>query len=371
MTAKLFTPIQLGGITLPNRIVVSPMCQYSASDGAMSDWHTVHLGSFACSGAGLTIIEATGVTREARITHGCTGLYSDLDEAAMKRVVEVFRGISKAPIGVQLAHAGRKASTQVPWLGGKPLPTGESPWQTVGPSPVPFAEGWHVPHELSTDEIRGVADAFAAAAARALRIGLDLVELHSAHGYLLHQFLSPLTNKRTDRYGGSLENRLRAPLEIARALREAWPKERALGARITASDWAPGGFEAADAATYAKELKAIGFDYVCVSSGAGVSYARIKVEPGYQVGFAEQVRRQAQLPVMAVGMIADPQQAEDIVAAGRADMVALARGLLDNPRWVWHAAERLGVKIEFPQQYRRAHHELWPGAQLARPKQAA
>jgi len=371
MTAKLFTPIQLGGITLPNRIVVSPMCQYSASDGAMSDWHTVHLGSFACSGAGLTIIEATGVTREGRISHGCTGLYSDLNEAAMKRVVEVFRGISKAPIGVQLAHAGRKASTQISWLGGKPLPAGESPWQTVAPSALPFADGWHVPHELSTDEIRGVADAFAAAAARALRVGLDLVELHSAHGYLLHQFLSPLTNKRSDRYGGSLENRLRAPLEIARALRDAWPKERALGARITASDWAPGGFEAADAATYAKELKAIGFDYVCVSSGAGVSHARIKVEPGYQVGFAEQVRRQAQLPVMAVGMIADPRQAEDILAAGRADMVALARGLLDDPRWVWHAAERLGVKIEFPPQYRRAHHELWPGAELARPRQVA
>jgi 2,4-dienoyl-CoA reductase-like NADH-dependent reductase (Old Yellow Enzyme family) len=371
MTAKLFTPIQLGGITLPNRIVVSPMCQYSASDGAMSDWHIVHLGSFAVSRAGLMIIEATGVTREGRISHGCTGLYSDLNEAAMSRAVQVYRGITSAPIGVQLAHAGRKASTQVPWAGGKPLPAGESPWQTVAPSALPFAEGWHVPHELSTDEIRGVADAFAAAAARALRIGLDLVELHSAHGYLLHQFLSPLTNKRSDRYGGSLENRLRAPLEIARALRDAWPTERALGARITASDWAPGGFEAADAAVYARELKAIGFDYVCVSSGAGVSHARIKVEPGYQVGFAEQVRRQAQLPVMAVGMIADPQQAEDILAAGRADMVALARGMLDDPRWVWHAAERFGVKLDFPPQYRRAHHELWPGAELARPRQAA
>ncbi len=367
MTAKLFTPIQLGGITLSNRIVVSPMCQYSAADGAMSDWHTVHLGSLSCSGAGLLIIEASGVTREGRITHGCTGLYSDLNEAAMKRVVEVCRGLTRSPIGVQLAHAGRKASTQVTWLGGKPLSSVESPWQTVAPSPVPFAEGWHVPHELTVEEIRALAAAFAAAAQRARRIGLDLIELHSAHGYLLHQFLSPLSNQRTDRYGGSLENRLRAPLEIARALRDAWPREKALGARITASDWAPGGFEAADAATYARELKTIGFDYVCVSSGAGVSHARIKVEPGYQVGFAEQVRRQAQVPVMAVGMIADPQQAEDILAAGRADMVALARGMLDDPRWVWHAAERLGVKIEFPPQYRRAHHELWPGAQLARP----
>jgi NADPH2 dehydrogenase len=269
---------------------------------------------------------------------------------------------------VQLAHAGRKGSTQVTWLGGKPLSSAESPWQTVAPSPVPFAEGWHVPHELTAQEIKGLADAFAAAAVRALRIGLDLIELHSAHGYLLHQFLS---NQRSDLYGGSLENRLRAPLEIARALREAWPRDKGLGARITASDWAPGGFEAADAATYARELKAIGFDYVCVSSGAGVSHARIKVEPGYQVGFAEQVKRGAGLPTMAVGMIADPQQAEDIVAGGRADMVALARGLLDDPRWVWHAAERFGVKLDYPLQYRRAHPDQWPGAQLARPRQIA
>ena len=237
MTAKLFTPLQLGGITLPNRIVVSPMCQYSAADGAMSDWHYAHLGTFACSGAGLFIIEATGVTREGRISNYCSGLYHDLNEAAMKRAVDLYRGITKSPIGVQLAHAGRKGSTQQPWAGGKPLSPGESPWQTVSASALPFAEGWHTPHELTADEIRGIADAFAAAAQRARRIGLDLVELHAAHGYLLHQFLSPLSNKRTDRYGGSLENRMRAPLEVARAVREAWPKERALGARITGSDW--------------------------------------------------------------------------------------------------------------------------------------
>jgi 2,4-dienoyl-CoA reductase-like NADH-dependent reductase (Old Yellow Enzyme family) len=371
MTARLFTPIELGGISLSNRIVVSPMCQYSAADGAMSDWHTVHLGSLACSRAGLAIIEATGVTREGRISHGCTGLYSDLNEAAMKRAVDVYRGISKSPIGVQLAHAGRKGSAHVPWQGGKALGPGESPWQTVGPSALPFAEDWHTPRELSPADIRGLADAFVAAAARALRIGLDLIELHSAHGYLLHQFLSPLSNQRTDRYGGSLENRMRAPLEIARALREAWPKDRALGARITASDWAPGGFEAQDAAAYARELKAIGFDYVCVSSGGAVAHQKIKVVPGYQVGFAESVKRGAQLPVMAVGMIVEPQQAEDILAAGRADMVALARGMLDDPRWVWHAAERFGVKLDYPPQYRRAHPEQWPGAELVRPRQTA
>jgi 2,4-dienoyl-CoA reductase-like NADH-dependent reductase (Old Yellow Enzyme family) len=371
MTAKLFTPIQLGGITLSNRIVVSPMCQYSAADGAMSDWHLVHLGSLAVSRAGLAIIEATGVTREGRISHGCTGLYSDLNEAAMKRAVDVCRGISKSPIGVQLAHAGRKGSAHVPWQGGKALGPGASPWLTVAPCAIPFDKDWHTPRELTADDIRGLADAFAAAAARALRIGLDLIELHSAHGYLLHQFLSPLSNQRSDRYGGSLENRMRAPLEIARALREAWPKERALGARITASDWAPGGFEAQEAVVYARELKAIGFDYVCVSSGGAVAHQKIKVVPGYQVGFAESVKRGAQLPVMAVGMIAEPQQAEDILAAGRADMVALARAMLDDPRWVWHAAERFGVTLDYPPQYRRAHPEQWPGAVLARPRQTA
>jgi 2,4-dienoyl-CoA reductase-like NADH-dependent reductase (Old Yellow Enzyme family) len=371
MTAKLFTPIDLGGVTLANRIVVSPMCQYSAADGAMSDWHLVHLGSLAVSRAGLAIIEATGVTREGRISHGCTGLYSDLNEAAMKRAVDVYRGITKSPIGVQLAHAGRKGSAHVPWQGGKALGPGESPWQTVAPSAVAFAEDWHTPRALAADDIRGLADAFVAAAGRALRIGLDLIELHSAHGYLLHQFLSPLSNQRTDRYGGSLENRMRAPLEIARALREAWPKDRALGARITASDWAPGGFEAQDAAAYARALKAIGFDYVCVSSGGAVAHQKIKVVPGYQAGFAEAVKRGAQLPVMAVGMIAEPQQAEDILAAGQADMVALARAMLDDPRWVWHAAERFGVKLDYPPQYRRAHPDQWPGAELARPKQTA
>ncbi|HEU4644344.1 MAG TPA: NADH:flavin oxidoreductase/NADH oxidase [Burkholderiales bacterium] len=371
MTAKLFTPIDLGGITLANRIVVSPMCQYSAADGAMTDWHLVHLGSLAVSRAGLAIIEATGVTREGRISHGCTGLYSDLNEAAMKRAVEVYRGITKAPIGVQLGHAGRKGSAHVPWMGGKALGPSESPWQTVAPSELPYDQDWHMPRELTPADIRGLADAFAASAARAKRIDLDLIELHSAHGYLLHQFLSPNCNKRTDAYGGSLENRMRAPLELARALRESWPRDKALGARITASDWAPGGFEAQDAVAYAKELKKIGFDYVCVSSGGAVPHQRIKVVPGYQVHLAEQVRRGSGMATMAVGMIVEPQQAEDILAAGRADMVALARAMLDDPRWVWHAAERFGVTLELPPQYRRAHHEQWPGAQLARPKQPA
>jgi len=367
MSSKLFTPIQLGGVTLPNRIVVSPMCQYSADDGSMTDWHMMHLGALAASGAGLLMIEATGVTREGRISHGCTGLYSDNNEAAMRRVVEACRRVTRNPIGVQIGHAGRKASVQVPWLGGKALSAAESPWQTVAPSALAFGEGWHTPRELSAADIAGLAQAFAATARRALRLGLDVVEMHSAHGYLLHQFLSPLSNTRRDGYGGSLENRMRAPLEMAQALRESWPKERALGARITASDWIEGGFEVAEAVAYARELARIGFDYVCVSSGGLVPQARIKVAPGYQVPFAEKVKKGAPIAVRAVGMIAEPEQAEEVVASGKADMVALARGFLDNPRWVWHAADRFGVKIDYPPQYARSHPELWPGARLARP----
>ena len=367
MSSKLFSPIKLGGITLPNRIVVSPMCQYSADDGSMTDWHLMHLGGLAVSGAGLLMIEATGVTREGRISHGCTGLYSDNNEAAMQRVVEACRRVSRSPIGVQIGHAGRKASVQVPWLGGKALSAAESPWQTVAPSALAYDEGWHTPRELSPGDIAGLVQAFAAAAGRALRIGLDVIEMHSAHGYLLHEFLSPLSNTRTDRYGGSLENRMRAPLEIAQALRAAWPRERCLGARITASDWAEGGFELDDAVVYAKALAQIGFDYVCVSSGGAVPQQRIKVVPGYQVPFAEQVKQSAPIAVRAVGMLAEPAQAEEIVASGKADMVALARGFLDDPRWVWHAAEKLGAKAEYPPQYARSRPELWPGAKLARP----
>ena len=364
MAVKLFTPIQLGGVTLPNRIVVSPMCQYSADDGSMTDWHTVHLGTFACSGAGLFVVEKTNVTREGRITHGCTGLYSDHNEQAMARAVQVYRAITRNPIGVQIGHAGRKASTHPPFKGGKALGEHDSPWQTVAPSPIPFAEGWHVPHELSTKELSDLKDAFVASAERARRIGFDLVELHSAHGYLLHQFLSPLTNQRRDIYG---KERMKFPLEVAAAVREAWPRERALGARINATDWIDGGWQPEDAVAYARELKRIGLDFLCVSSGATVPHARIPVTPGYQVGFAQQIRTAAGIPVRAVGMIADPDQAEEIVASGKADMIAMARAFLDDPRWVWHAAERFGVKLDYPPQYARSRPDVWPGAKLARP----
>jgi 2,4-dienoyl-CoA reductase-like NADH-dependent reductase (Old Yellow Enzyme family) len=339
------------------------MCQYSADDGSMTDWHLIHLGQLAESGPGMVVVEATGVTREGRITHGCTGLYTDDNEAAMARVIQACRRLSQHPIGIQLAHAGRKASAQPPWQGGKALGPGESPWQTVSASEIPFGEGWHAPHEMTLAGIKKLVENFVASTVRAKRIGFDAVELHSAHGYLLHQFLSPLSNQRKDEYG---KNRMKAPLEIAAAVREVWPKERALGARISGSDWMDGGLGPDDAVAYAKELKRIGYDYVCVSSGALSPLARMKVEPNYQVGFASQVKQNVPIAVRAVGMIADPEQAEEIVASGKADMIAMARAFLDNPRWVWHAAERFGVKLDYPPQYARSRGDVWPGAKLAR-----
>jgi len=368
MESKLFSPIQLGGVTLPNRIVVSPMCQYSADDGSMNDWHFVHLGHLAYSGAGLVMVEATHVTREGRITHGCTGLYSDHNEASMARVLAHCRTVSKNPIGIQIGHAGRKASTQVPWEGREALGPGESPWPTAAPSPLPFSETWHTPREMSKEEILRTVDAFAASAARAKRIGFDVLELHSAHGYLLHQFLSPLSNRRSDEYG---KQRMKFPIQVARAVRETWPKERGLGARISANDWAEGGLGPDDAVAYARELERLGFDYVCVSSGGLVSHAKLNVGPGYQLPFAHHVKKNTSLSIRAVGMIADPDQAEAAIAESKADMVAMARAFLDDPRWVWHAAERFGVKLDYPPQYARARFDAWPGSKLARPPSKA
>ena len=370
MNNTLFTPIRLGGITLPNRIVVAPMCQYSASDGCMGDWHFAHLGSMALSGAGLVVIEATAVTREGRISHHCTGLYNDHNEAAMKRVIDFCRRLTKNPLGIQLGHAGRKASTQVPWEGRMALGPLENPWQTVAPSALPYdtRPGWHTPRELAVPEIKAIVDAFAASAVRAARLGLDVVELHAAHGYLLHQFFSPVSNQRTDAYGGSLENRMRAPLEVARAVREVWPRDRCLGARISAHDWLDNGTPIEDTIALTKELRKIGYDYVCVTTGALLGQSRYTIGPNYQVPHAEAVKKAVpEMAVRAVGMIVDPLQAEEIVASGKADMVALARGFLDNPRWVWHAAERFGRPVEAPPQYARATYEAWQGSKLARP----
>jgi 2,4-dienoyl-CoA reductase-like NADH-dependent reductase (Old Yellow Enzyme family) len=366
MTSQLFTPIALRGLTLPNRIVVAPMCQYSAIDGSATDWHILHLGSLAVAGPGLVMIEATGVEAAGRITPGCTGLYSDANEAAMKRAIDACRTYGKAPIGIQLAHAGRKASCHVPWEGGTPLAAGKGAWQTVGPSAIPFDEGWHTPKALDRAGMDKIKAAFVQAAKRAERLGLDLIEMHSAHGYLMHQFLSPFSNHRTDEYGGSLENRMRFPLEVASALRAAWPAEKPFGVRISASEWMEGGFSLDEAVIYCRELKALGCDYVCVSSGGNAAKARIPFAANYQVPFAARIRRETGIATRAVGLIADPHQAEAILAAGEADMVALARGFLDDPHWVWHAAAALGAEATYPPQYLRSKPATWPGAKIAR-----
>ncbi len=365
--SQLFTPIALRSLTLPNRAVISPMCQYSADDGSATDWHLMHLGSLSVSGAGLLMIEATAVEREGRISHGCLGLYSDNNELALGHVTAACRRFGNTPIGIQIAHAGRKGSAQRPWEGGRPLKPHQNPWETIAPSAIPMGEGWHTPREATAGDLARIRDAFADAARRALRLGLDLVEIHSAHGYLLHEFLSPMSNRRTDAYGGSRENRMRFPLEVAEAVRASWPAEKPMGARITGTDWIEGGFGPEDAVVFAKALKARGVDYVCVSSGGIALKAPIPIGPGYQVPLARRVRREAAMATRAVGLIVDPHQAERIVASGDADMVALARAVLDDPRWVWHAAETLGATVAYPPQYVRSRGDQWPGAKIVRP----
>ena len=363
--SSLFTPIKLGSVELPNRIVISPMCQYSADDGSANDWHLGHLGMLANSGAGLMIVEATHVARHGRITHGCMGLYSDDNEAALARVVAHCRRSGTAKMGIQLAHAGRKASSQRPWEGGGALPAGEDPWETIGPSPLPFGPNWHVPRVATHDDIARTRDAFVNSAKRAVRIGFDAIELHYAHGYLAHSFLSPVSNHRTDEYGGSLEHRMRFAREVAQAVRVAVPKGVALGARITGNDWREKeGLSTDDAVTFAKALKTDGLDYIDVSSGGITADTRNPTGPGYNVPIAERIKREVGIATRVVGLITTPAQAEAIVAEGKADMVALARGMLDDPRWGWHAAMALGGEVARVPQYLRAGPKLWaPAAQ--------
>ena len=366
----LFSPLKLGPIELPNRIAVSPMCQYSANDGSASDWHLQHLMQFAISRAGMIAVEATAVERRGRISHGCLGLYSDANERALERVLAAARAIA-APgtaFAIQLAHAGRKASCQVPFQGGRPLSGSEDPWPVVAPSGIAFGDGWPTPEALDGDGLKRVLGAFTQAAERSVRLGFDAIELHAAHGYLLNEFLSPLSNRRTDAFGGNAPNRLRFPLEVARAVRAAVPRTVALGARITGSDWADGGLNVEDAIAFASALKKAGLDYVCVSSGGNVSHAKIPFGPGYQVPFAAKVKAATGIATRAVGLIATPEQAEAILTANEADFVALARAFLDDPRWVWHAAERLGAEVAYPPQYARVSRAIWPGAELVRPK---
>jgi 2,4-dienoyl-CoA reductase-like NADH-dependent reductase (Old Yellow Enzyme family) len=361
MATSLFSPIKLAGVELDNRIVVAPMCQYSANDGCASDWHIAHLGMLANSGAGLVVVEATHVERHGRITHGCLGLYSDDCELTLKHVIDIGRRYGTTKFGIQLAHAGRKASSQRPWEGGGALKAGEDPWETMGPSALPFGPGWHTPREMTPADIERVRGAFVAAAQRAVRIGFDAIELHGAHGYLIHSFMSPLSNKRTDQYGGSLENRLRFPLEVARAVREVVPRNVALGARITGSDWLDGGLTPADAVAFTKALRELGLDYVDVSSGGIVAEARTPTTPGYNVPIADEVRRATGIATRTVGLIVMPKQANEVIAEGKADMVALARAVLDNPHWGWYAAQVLGAETKRPLQYLRASSKLWPG----------
>ncbi len=350
---ELFSPIGLRSLTLENRIGVSPMCQYSSVDGSPNDWHLVNLGHFALCGPALAFFEATHVSPEARITDCDLGLYSDENEQGMERVVRFLRRYTRSKIGVQLAHAGRKGATLPPWEGGGPAPPGRS-YEIVAPCAVPYDVGWHVPHELDDAGMQKVLSDFVVAALRAERLCIDVVELHFAHGYLAHEFLSPLSNRRSDRYGGSLENRMRFPLALFAAVRDAWPERKPLGVRISATDWVEGGWDVEQSAAFVERLKKLGCDFVDVSSGGLSPQQRVAVGPGYQVPFAARIKRATGMATIAVGMITDPKQAEQIVAGGDADMVSLARGFLRHPRWAWDAADALGGGEPFvPDQYRR------------------
>jgi 2,4-dienoyl-CoA reductase-like NADH-dependent reductase (Old Yellow Enzyme family) len=367
-TARLFTPLHVGGLELANRIVIAPMCQYSAEDGCTTDWHLIHLGHLALSGAALLTIEATAVLPEGRITYADVGLWSDETEAALGRTLAGVRRWSDMPIAIQLAHAGRKASNEVPWKGGTQIrPHEPGGWQTVAPSAVPYTEGWHPPVALDRDGLARVRDAFAAAARRAARLGIDAVQLHAAHGYLLHQFLSPLANRRDDEYGGTLENRMRFPLEVFDAVRAAFPADRPVSVRVSGTDWAEGGWDVEQTVAFARALGARGCAAIHVSSGGLTPHQRIPVGPSYQVPLARAVKAATTMPVVAVGLITGYDQAEAILGTGDADLIALARAILYDPRWPWHAAAHFGARVKAPPQYLRSqprrHHDLFDAGQ--------
>jgi 2,4-dienoyl-CoA reductase-like NADH-dependent reductase (Old Yellow Enzyme family) len=350
----LFDRFRLRDLTLPNRIVVSPMCQYSAADGRATDWHLLHLGQMALSGAGLLVVEATAVEARGRITPGCVGLYDDATEAALARVLAVIRPVAAMPIAIQLSHAGRKASSGRPWEGGSLIAPADGGWIGVAPSALPHRPDEPPPAALDRSGLDGVREAFVQATRRAARLGFDAIELHGAHGYLLHQFLSPISNRRTDAWGGSLENRMRFPLEVFEAVRAEWPAGKPLGVRVSATDWVDGGWDPDQTVAFAQALADRGCDWIDVSSG-GVSPAqRIVPSPGYQVPLARRVREAVGIPVIAVGLITEPSQAQAVVTEGHADLVALGRALLWNPRWPWHAAAALGGRVTGPPQYWRA-----------------
>jgi 2,4-dienoyl-CoA reductase-like NADH-dependent reductase (Old Yellow Enzyme family) len=352
--SALFTSIRLRDLALANRIMVAPMCQYSAENGEANDWHFSHINSLALSGAAMFCIEATHVEPIGRITPGCLGLWNDATEAAIKPILASVRKHSKIAVAMQLAHAGRKGSSHKPWDGGQQIPLADGGWQTEGPSAVPHKDGELPPRALDAEGLRRIRAAFVDAARRAMRLGIDAIELHSAHGYLLHQFLSPIANRRTDQYGGSLQNRMRYPLEVFDAIREVVPSGKPVGIKVSATDWVEGGWDLEQTIEFAKQLKQRGVDWVDVSS-AGVSpLQKIALSPGYQVPFAEAIKKATGVTTMAVGLITEAKQAEEIVASGKADMVALARGMLYDPRWAWHAAAELGGQVQVPPQYWRS-----------------
>lgn len=355
--SKLFEPITLRSLALPNRVIVSPMCQYSAIDGTVQPWHDVHLGQLAMASAGMLIIEATAVEDIGRITPGCVGLYNDENEVALTKLMAGLRELNPgktSPICVQLSHAGRKTSSYEPWNSGAQIALEDGGWQAVAPSAIEQKEGELPPHALTLSQLESTKQKFVDAVKRSHRVGFDAIELHGAHGYLLHQFLSPIANQRTDQYGGSLENRMRYPLEVFAAMRAAWPEDLPMGMRISASDWdSSSSWDIDEAMVFSQALDVIGCDWIDVSSGGVSSAQKIELKPGYQVHFAQAIKAVVKMPVMAVGLINDAKQAESVIADEKADMVALARGFLYNPRWVWHAAAELGATVNAPPQYWR------------------
>jgi len=349
----LFSPFDLGRLALRNRIVISPMCQYAAHDGAATDWHAVHVANMALSGAGLVFVEATAVATDGRITKNCLGLYDDTCEEALLHVYSTAKRVAGVPVGIQLSHAGRKASSRLPWEGGGLLEASEGPWPRHAPSPVAMKDGDPPPQEMSLRDMDAVIAHYCDAAARAKRIGFDCIELQMAHGYLMHQFLSPLSNLRSDAFGGSLDKRMRFPLAVFEAVRRTVGNDFPVGVRVSATDWVEHGWDIDQTAMFALALEGVGCDFIDVSSGGLSSKQRIAATPGYQVGFAAHLKAVLGMPVISVGMINEAKQAEAIVAQGQADLIAIARSALYDPRWPWHAAAALGASVKAPPQFHR------------------
>jgi len=350
----IFSPIKIGSLEVSNRIVVAPMCQYSAINGVMTDWHTQHLMQLGYSAAGLIMVEATAVEEIGRITHNCVGIYDDKCILSLKKNLQLAKSVApnKSCFGIQLAHAGRKASTQRPWEGRGALTKADKPWKTICPSPIPFQETWHVPQEMRLSDIERVKKQFISASLKAVEIGFDLIEIHAAHGYLFHQFISPISNQRKDKYGGNLDNRMRFPLEVFEEIAKV-SNNLPIGMRITGTEWEENGIEIEDALVFSKQLKNLGCDYVCVSSGGNTPSPKIPVKEHYQVHLSKHIKQNSDILTRTVGMITDPIKANKILENDESDMIAMARAFLSNPRWVWDAADILGAEIETPNQYAR------------------